>query len=283
MSGFILSAFADEYSVNIDEQINWLCANDVPKLEIRGVDGTPVADIPDTKAKEVSKKIKSSGITLSAVGSPVGKISIRDDFRPHFEKFKYIGEIANILEAERIRIFSFYLDREDSYSDVRNEVIERLGVLSEYAGKQGLILCHENEKGIYGNTAERCLDIVENLPAIKCVFDPANFVCDGNQDCLAAFELLKEHVLYMHIKDSDSDGTMVVAGEGDGKIPEILGRLSKRNEDTVLTLEPHLMEFTGLSGLEREGERSGIAGKYKNNEEAFAAALGALKKITEEL
>ncbi|HAA24848.1 MAG TPA: xylose isomerase, partial [Ruminiclostridium sp.] len=45
----------------------------------------------------------------------------------------------------------------------------------------GIILAHENEKGIYGDTPERCVDIIKsmNCDYVRAVFDPANFIqCD---------------------------------------------------------------------------------------------------------
>lgn len=283
MGVFQISAFTDEFSPSIDKQISWLLENNLEMMEIRGVDGTGVADISDRKANEVAAKLKSNGIKISAIGSPVGKINIKDDFTPHFEKFRRVCEIADILSAERIRIFSFYIDNNEPPEHYREEVLSRLCQLADYAKSEKLLLCHENEKGIYGNTAERCLDIVTNVDGIKCVFDPANFVADGNQDCVRAYELLKDYIEYYHIKDSDISGNMVVAGKGEGKIKDILSFVKCDSRETILTLEPHLMEFSGLSGLERDGERSGIECLYSNNSEAFAAAKNALLNILEEI
>ena len=40
-------------------------------------------------------------------------------------------------------------------SEFKNEVIDRLGTFTEIAEGSGITLCHENEKGIYGDNAER--------------------------------------------------------------------------------------------------------------------------------
>ena len=48
-------AFADEASANIDKQIKAMKENRLDGLEIRNVDGVNIAEISDSKAKEVRK------------------------------------------------------------------------------------------------------------------------------------------------------------------------------------------------------------------------------------
>ena len=57
------------------------------------------------------------------------------------------------------------------------------------------------------------------------VFDFANFVQVG-QDTLEAYELLKEHIAYVHVKDAIlGSGRVVPAGYGDGHVGEILQKM----------------------------------------------------------
>ena len=102
-------AFADEASQLVDEQIVAMKRNGLDGLEIRNVDDINVSDITLEKAKEVKKKLDGNGLVTWSVGSPLGKIRFGvDDFSEHLEKFKHTIEIAHILGAENIRIFSFY-------------------------------------------------------------------------------------------------------------------------------------------------------------------------------
>ena len=216
--GINIYAFADEASPNIDEQILALKRNGLQGLEIRNVDGVNVSDITLEKAKEVKQKLSSNGLVTWSIGSPIGKINIEnDDFSAHTEKLKHTLEIANILEAENIRMFSFYMPEGKEISDFKNEVIERLGIMCDIASKSGVALCHENEKGIYGDIPERCLELFKALPYLKGIFDPANFVQSG-VNTIKAWDMLKNHIYYMHIKDAKSGGAIVPAGKGDGNI-----------------------------------------------------------------
>ena len=237
-------AFADEASPFIDGQIKALKENGLDGLEIRNVDNVNVSDISDAKAKEVKKKLDDAGLAVWSVGSPIGKIDIvKDDFNLHTEKFRRTLEIAEILGAENIRLFSFYIPKESDPSEYRNEVIDRLGKFLGIASGTGIDLCHENEKGIYGDNAERCLEIYKALPEIKAIFDPANFVQCG-VDTLPAWEMLKTYVKYLHIKDALPDGNVVPAGKGAGNLSYILSDYKTMN-GTALTLEPHLFQGCG--------------------------------------
>ena len=150
--------------------------------------------------------------------------------------------------------------------------------IAETGRGSGVVLCHENEKGIFGDIPERCVIIHESIPEIKAVFDPANFVQCG-VNTLDAYAKLKNHINYMHIKDSRLDGSIVPAGYGDGNIKEIVNSLVESGRNSF-TLEPHLEVFEGLSGLEREGEKSNIgAFSFPNSNTAFDAAVTAFNKI----
>ncbi|MCM1328635.1 MAG: sugar phosphate isomerase/epimerase [Ruminococcus sp.] len=270
---FKLAAFADEVDGNLEKQISAMKENGIDYLEIRGVDGENVSDISAEKAREIRQKLEGNGLAVWSVGSPFGKIGIEDDFAPHLEKFKRQIETANILGAKHMRIFSFYVPSENAekYSD---EVMSRLGKFLETARGSGIILCHENEKGIYGGIAPRCGEIHKNFPEIKAVFDPANFIQCG-QDTKAAWEILAPYVEYMHIKDALADGSVVPAGKGEGNIPFLLENYTGK----VLTIEPHLSVFSGFEKLERNGENPPKKYCYSSSRGAFNAAVSALKEL----
>ena len=217
--------------------------NQIPYLEIRGVDGVNIADLTKEKAREIRQRLDAEGFSVWSLGSPYGKISITEDFAPHLDLFKRGLELADILNAKHIRLFSFYVPAGEA-SAYRNAVMERLFAFLDAAAGRGILLCHENEKGIYGDTAPRCAEIHREFPDIRAVFDPANFVQCG-QDTKEAWELLSPYVEYMHIKDALADGFVVPAGKGIGNIPFLLSNYRGK----VLTLEPHLSVFSGFEKL----------------------------------
>ena len=279
VSKFILTGFADEIDPNLKTQMDVLDKLDISHIEIRGVNGKNIVEHSLEEVKDIKRQLDERGFKISAVGSPLGKIDIDDDFEPHMELFKHTLEIAKILETNYIRLFSFYIPEGENAKDFRDEVLRRLGEFIKEAEGTGITLLHENEKGIYGDTPERCLDIIETLDSdiFKAIFDPANFVQIDAETYPLAFDLLKSHILYMHIKDARySDHQVVPAGQGDGKIEEILSALYNRRFEGFLSLEPHLANFVGLATLEKEDAGADLP---DGGEKEFTVATHALKEI----
>lgn len=276
----VLTGFADEIAASLDTQMQVLEKLHMNHIEMRGVDGRNFVEYSEAEAREIRKRLEDRGFALSAVGSPIGKIRITDDFAPHMELFKHTVELAHIMDTANIRMFSFYgPEGQESIGAYRGKVMEQLGQFVDYAAANGIVLLHENEKGIYGEMAEGCLDILKQFAGehFKAVFDFANFV-QARQDTLEAFEMLKPYIAYIHVKDALlKDGSVVPAGYGDGNVKEILGRLKADGYRGYLSLEPHLSEFTGFSSLEKDGK----IGKKLSGEEAFTLAHDALVKILE--
>ena len=245
---FYLSGFADEIHESIDEQIRVLKELNIHSIEVRGVDGRNISTLSLEETQALADKLTNNGISVSAIGSPLGKISLNDPFEPHLTLFDHMMKQAQILKTTCVRMFSFY-DAENR----RDEVLSRLEAFLQHT-PSGITLLHENEKGIYGDTAERCLDILtyfEGAPMLA-TFDPANFIQVG-QDVPEAFNMLKPYIAYMHVKDANlSDGEVVPAGMGDGHWPLVIENLRNMGYEGYLSLEPHLSNFTGFQELEQE-------------------------------
>ena len=80
---FILSGFADEIHESMDEQIRVLKELNIHSIEVRGVDGRNISTLTLEETQALYEKLTANGITVSAIGSPLGKISMKDDFEPH--------------------------------------------------------------------------------------------------------------------------------------------------------------------------------------------------------
>lgn len=279
--GIQLSGFADEIDTNLGKQIEVLKKLQMNHVEMRGVNGKGLVDYSINEVREIKKQLDESGIQLSSVGSPIGKIKITDDFAPHMELYKHTVEIAHEMETPYIRMFSFFMPEHESYEPYRGKVMDQLGQFVDYAKASNIILLHENEKDIYGDVADRCLELMKEFYGehFKAVFDFANFV-QCKQDTLSAYEMLKPYIAYIHIKDALwSDGSVVPAGHGDGNVEKILKMLKDSGYQGFLSLEPHLADFAGFSSLEQSaGEKKKLSG-----EEAFTIACEALRKILERI
>ena len=274
-----ICAFADEAARDIRGQIAALERNGISLLEIRGVDGENISEISTEKAREIRKMLDASGIKVWSVGSPIGKYPLSAPLAPHLDVFLRTAELAEILGASKMRVFSFFTKAEADAEREKEEVLLRMRALCESA-PQGLTLCHENEKEIFGGSIKNCLLLHRELPRLRAVFDPANFVQCG-EDADAAFTALAPYIEYMHAKDARADGANVLAGDGAGKLPLILKRFADIGGE-VVTLEPHLKKFTGLDKLENGARTAHGSYSFATLGEAFDAAAQRLIKLIEE-
>ncbi|MBO5348129.1 MAG: sugar phosphate isomerase/epimerase [Lachnospiraceae bacterium] len=277
-----ISGFADEIDASVDTQFQVLSKLHMQYIEVRGVDGKNISELSEEEVAALKAKMDICGIKVSSIGSPIGKIKLDAPFEGHFELFKKVVKIAKALNTKYIRMFSFYHDGGDVWTvEERAEVLARLRRMIAYACEQDVILLHENEKDIYGDTADRCADLMKELYCdnFKAVFDPANFV-QCKQDTKDAYELLKDYIGYMHIKDAClADGKVVPAGKGDGNIPYILKELFAKGYDGFLSLEPHLGSFAGLAALELDDKMLDLP---QGGEGTFTLAYRALCEILAE-
>jgi len=280
--GFKLSAFADEINDSLDIQMQVIKKYNIGYIEIRGVDGKNVSEYSLDEMKVIKKRLDDKNIKISAVGSPIGKIKITDTFDEHLELFKKVLETAKILETKYIRLFSFFMPKDSDPAMHRDEVLKRIGSFAQAAAGSGITLLHENEKEIYGDTAIRCLDIIESIGSdiLKVTFDPANFVQCGEATYPYAYNMLKKYIEYVHIKDALENGSVVPAGEGEGHVAHILAELKNTGYNGFLSLEPHLGNFSGLAALENDADYMDLP---EAGERTFALAANSLNRILNNL
>lgn len=264
-----LCAFSDEASRELDGQIAALERNGIYLTELRSVGKKNVKDLTLREAEEIRQRLNERGISVWSVGSPLGKVDLASDFNLYLGTVKHVCELAVALGTDKVRAFSFFHAYEEP-----QKVYERLNRMAETAAEYGVTLYHENEKEIFGDTADRVLSLRENLRGWKYVYDPANFIQVGEK-AERTLELLHSESDYFHIKDViAATGEIVPAGYGDGKIAELIDRI---RGDKVLTVEPHLALFDAYRSI--DGSEMKHKFEFQNGDEAFDAAVGALKKL----
>jgi sugar phosphate isomerase/epimerase len=242
MDHFTLSAFGDEITDDLGGQLAVLASEQVFFLELRGAWGQNVLDLSPEDLERAAAMLQSQGFGVSAIGSPIGKSTLDRPREFELERLERAIRAAEALGTRMIRVFSFYVTHEQA-AQQREEVLERMGMLTHRAEQAGLTLVHENEKEIFGDIPSRCHDLLSsiNSPALRMAFDPANFVQCGVRPMQEAWPILADLTTHVHIKDALlSDGSVRPAGQGDGGIPELLAALKTRGYGGFLTLEPHL-------------------------------------------
>jgi sugar phosphate isomerase/epimerase len=259
---FILSAFADEIGPDPHEQVAVLKACGIRHIEFRSIHGTNVLALSDEQVREFKKLLDGEGFALSAIGSPVGKVAIDSPFEPHLDKLKRALELCGVFGTPNVRVFSFYPPGNDPNFDpanwpaYRDEVIRRMRAMAELAAAQNVVLFHENEHRIYGDSPDRVADVLTavNSPALRAAYDAANYVY-GNFDPVEGWEKTKAFTAHLHIKDWKRGGHAaghhfgVLAGHGDGNLAYSIRAAVAAGYHGFATLEPHLRGGGPTGGL----------------------------------
>lgn len=285
LNNIAISGFSDEISSDLDTQLQKVSELGMRYISLRGIDDENIGDYTVEKIrKNVIPKLKEWNISVSSIGSPIGKIYIQDEeaFEKQLEVLKNMCQIANILSCKYIRIFSFYIPTEQNFDDYQHTVIKKLKAFSKIAEQYNVVLLHENEKDIFGDIARRCKFILDEVGSdhFKAIFDFANFVQCG-EDTQACYELLESDIEYIHIKDAVyKDSINVVCGTGDGQIESILKQAITSGYKGFLTLEPHLVVFDAIKDLEIEHSTETIQNTAaKDGAEGYQIQYEALLEI----
>ena len=268
-----LCAFSDEAGSSIYSQIEALKRNNISLVELRSIDNKNVSDFSISEAKEYYRIFKENDIEVWSIGSPLGKVDISVDFNEYEKKIRHVFEISKIFNCKNIRMFSFF----NAYN-AKELVYKYLNRMVDIAKEYDVILCHENEKDIYGDVSERIVDIINNVEGLRYVYDPANFI-QCNEDSKKTIDLFFDKTYYFHIKDVIKETMeLVPSGYGDGNIKEILKRIK---DDVVLTVEPHLRVFDAYKDIDNSELKTRF--EYKSSNEAFDVACKSLKDLLVEL
>lgn len=276
-----ISGFIDEIDQTFIQELEVAKSLSMNYIELRSINGKNISEIPLNEIYSIKNELDKRRLKVSAIGSPIGKIRVDDDFISHLKKYDHILKICKILDVKYIRIFSFFMSK-DEKEYYENEVYSRLNIFLDKIKDTNIILLHENEKDIYGDDIESCLKLVNNIknPQFKLIFDMANFVQVG-ENALKAYENLKDYIEYFHLKDAKMfSNENVLLGTGDGDIKKILLELYKKNYKGFLSLEPHLTNFSTLQQLELDDIRERKT-QYQSGEEAFRLTYKTLKNMIE--
>jgi sugar phosphate isomerase/epimerase len=259
-SAFFLSAFGDEISTDLTEQLGVLTSLNIHGLDLRAALGKNVALLEGDDLLLVKNLCAQFGVQVACLGSPVGKSPLEEPIAFEQQRLEHMIGVGNALGTRRVRIFSFYppdTSTNQHYDQYVEEVTARLGHLARLAEKEGFILLLENEKGIVTDTPERCQAVLQavNSPALRFAWDSANFIQVGvAQPVERGWAGLEAYIGYVHIKDALlADGRVTPAGEGDGQLAELLTLLRQSGYQGTLSLEPHLKiagHSAGFSGTE---------------------------------
>lgn len=202
---------------------------------------------------EVKEELAAGGLAVASV--PIFMdLGRNDDVRSQCEPYL---ETTRELGADRVLVIPGFFAPEDGEAE-RASAVERMkdGVnrVAEIAKGYGISLIMEDFDNILSpiNSAEGLRSFLDACPPLGCCFDTGNFRITGGDE-LAAYDLLRDRVCYVHLKDRKyahgvegkfiptcTDGTQLLpcaVGSGDIKMSELASRLKADGYDGGVAVE----------------------------------------------
>lgn len=266
-----LGILTDEVCGHFQEALDWAAAQGLKHVEVRVIDGKNAAELDDVQIRDVRRKVEARGLFVSAIASPLFKCAL-DPTRPvasgdrfgqaeegveaHFAKLDRVLSIAGQLNVRRIRIFSFWREREPAQH--HKEIVSHLRRAAQIASLADMSLLVENEPSCNGGFAEEVARIVRAVdsPAVKALWDPGNEAYGGREAFPAGYNQLKDVLAHVHLKDAylGKDGAPRCVPLGSGNVPWIahFRALNADGYQGLFTIETH---FTPEGGTRKTGSR----------------------------
>lgn len=246
-----LTGFADEASQDIRSQIEVTKELGWNSIEARSIEGTNIHDICEGQFQAVKELLNSEGIRINCFGSTIANWSKRvtDPFEVTVEEVERAIPRMQELGTRLVRVMSYArcLGKEQ----YKEERFRRLREVCNRFLDSGIIPVHENCMNYGGMSWRHSLELIDNVPGMKLVFDTGNPVISVDhsslsgekQDPIEFFTRIKEHVAYIHIKDAsfrERTEYFLYPGEGDAQIPKILRMLKDADYQGGISIEPHM-------------------------------------------
>jgi len=295
-----LTGIADEAGSHIDTQIRahkelgWDTI-EARFLEVDGFDKGSFHEIPDEAFEKAVTALENSGTGICGVGATIANWahSIEDDFQITLDEIDRCIPRMQRAGSKIVRIMSYAILEDGKENDLpeqyKNERFRRLREIKTLFDDAGITAVHENCMNYGGMSIEHALEVNENVPGLKWVFDTGNPVFNADrskaspyprQNAWAFYQAVKNDIAHVHIKDGrwnetrrDCDYTM--PGEGSGYVKEILADLKNSGYDGYLSIEPHLsVVFHDTGPEERDPEE--LAQEQYRTYVGYGQALEAL-------
>jgi sugar phosphate isomerase/epimerase len=255
-----LTGISDEAGNTIDAQLRATRELGWKHLEMRGVEvpGFPKAnfhDIPDKAFDIAAEKLQEAGINVYCFGSTVMNWAkkVTDPFDVTLGEVRRCIPRMQRLGTRYVRIMSF--KPADSDEHIPPAVFQRAREVSKMFLDAGITPVHENCMNYGGMSWQHALQLLENVPGLKWVFDTANPVFNADrakpkpwpkQDPWEFWTHVRSHVVHIHIKDAiwnatKNDADYTWPGEGHGRVREILKDAFARGYDLGISIEPHMV------------------------------------------
>lgn len=247
--GVLYCGIGDEAGRTLEQQTAAISGLGWQLIELRSVDGVPVAELDDAAFEACFEGLQTSGLTTACVDSKIANWSrpVSQGIEQDLRELDRLSSRCAALGTRYVRVMSYPNDGWDEKS-WGTEVIRRMRLLAERAADYGLVLLHENCSGWAGSSASRMLRLLEEVdsPALRLLFDTGNGAAYHYRSYDVLAELLRQSpgsVAHVHVKDAVGEGedaAYTLPGEGESEVADCLSLLLDHCFTGVWSIEPHL-------------------------------------------
>ena len=157
------------------------------------------------------------------------------------------------LGTQFVRVMSF--KPADDADTIPPVVFERVREVTRMFLDAGLQPVHENCMNHGGMSWRHALELLEQVPGLKWVFDTANPIFNPDrskpkpwprQDPWEFWTHVRDHAVHIHIKDATwnpakNDADYNWPGDGQGRVRDVLKDAFSRGYDAGISIEPHMV------------------------------------------
>jgi len=251
----IFSGFTDEASDSLEAQILATKTLGWQYLSARTINGSNIHELSVAEFDKVHEQLTASGIKVAEFGTLIGNWGkkIDSDFAITLAEVERCIPRMQKLGVSYARIMS-YAQEPWGNEQFAQERFKRLRAITERFADAGLMALHENCMNWGGFSAAHTLQLLEEVPGLKLIFDTGNPIFQRDrskpephpwQDPLAFYHQVKEAVVHVHIKDAlypveGDEPTYTFPGQGDAHLQTILEELIKSDYKGFVAIEPHI-------------------------------------------
>lgn len=198
----------DEVSQEIADVARVVKEFKLPGIELRSMFGRAFKDLTPADIAEVSRGAKAEGWKVYGCSSPVFKCEIHDEaaVKAHVDLFKRSVEVANQLECDLVRVFTFLRRPAEENATLMARVAELLQQLVPIARDGRVRIGVENEHSCIVATGPELVSLFRHLPQPEfgIVWDPCNvlYVPGSPKKATTGFAKFRPRLFHIHVKDA---------------------------------------------------------------------------------
>lgn len=286
---FNLGVMTEEAGVDIKTSIQTVRELGLEYLEVGTFGDRKISELSDQEISEIKAGLDDNGISVSCISPNIffnlplwaapNEPSRYGTYVEHMEDLRRSIEVAHRLGTRNVRVFGFKTETlldPPLTGDHWPHLVEKFREAVELAEKEDVVLAIETcFFNIIGNstTARRLMDDVQS-PNLKVLWDICNCLYSGETVFPDAYELIKDDIAHIHLKDGHPDPaamTFQMCPLGDGEVkkyPEILKALEQNNYTGGMSLE---CEFVPPGGTLVDSLHQSLA--------AFDGLINSAKKL----